>query len=87
MTIYILVYSHEESKRLKKVVLVMSINADREMINGKPKRLPKQILCCLLPKREDQKFKILLNSTMKDFINNLRLLSRYKALITSPPLS
>ena len=84
MVIHILVYLHKESKRLKKVVLVMPINTNREMINRKPKPLPKQILYYLLPEREDQEFKRLLNNTIKDFINNLRSSSKCKALMTSP---
>jgi hypothetical protein len=43
MTIHILAYPDEESKRLEKVVLAMPIDADGEMVDGRPERLPKQI--------------------------------------------
>lgn len=41
MTIWILAYPDQEASRLNKVVLSMPINADGEMVDGKPERLPK----------------------------------------------
>jgi hypothetical protein len=87
MTIHILAYPNEESKRFEKVVLAMPIDADGEMVDGKPERLPKQISRHLLPERRDRKFKRLLDGAMKNFFDALELSSRRKASITGPPLS
>jgi hypothetical protein len=65
----------------------MPIDADGEMVDGKPERLPKQISRYLLPEREDQTIKKLLDGAMKNLFNDLGLSSRRKAAITGPPLS
>ena len=87
MTIQILAYPEEESKRLEKVVLAMPIDADGEMIDGKPERLPKQISRHLLPPREDRKSRKLLENAIHDFLNDRGKSRRRKESITSPPLS
>jgi hypothetical protein len=61
----------------------MLININKEIVDKKLKRLLKQILRYLLPKKEDRKFKELLNNAINNFFEDLRLLSRHKALITS----
>ncbi len=87
MTIHILAYPEEEAKRLEQVVLAMPIDADGEMVDGKPERLPKQISRHLLPAKEDRKSRKLLNNAMQDFLGDLGKPSRRKASIESPPLS
>jgi hypothetical protein len=87
ITIHTLAYPNEESKRFEKVVLAMPIDADGEMVDGKPERLPKQISRHLLPEREDRKFKKLLDGAMKTLFDDLELSNRRKASITGPPLS
>lgn len=87
MTIHILAYPDEESKRLEKVVLAMPIDADGEMVDGKPERLPKQISRHLLPEKEDRKSRKLVENAISNFFNDLGTSSRRKASITSPPLS
>jgi hypothetical protein len=44
MTLFILAHPEEEWKRLEKVVMAMPINADGDLVDGKPERLPKQIV-------------------------------------------
>lgn len=44
MTLFILAYPEEEHKRLGKVVMSMPIDADDVIVDGKPERLPKQIV-------------------------------------------
>jgi len=44
MTLFILAYPEEEWRRLEKVVMAMPINADGDLVDGKPERLPKQIV-------------------------------------------
>jgi hypothetical protein len=88
MTIHILAYPDEESKRLEKVVLAMPIDADGETVDGKPERLPKQISRHLLPGREDRKSRKLVNNAIQDFLEDLgKSSSKLKASIASPPLS
>ena len=87
MTIYLLAYPNEEAKRLEKVVMGMPIDADGEMIDGKPERLPKQISRHLLPEKEDRTSKKLVENAIVDFFNDLGTSSRRKASITSPSLS
>jgi hypothetical protein len=65
----------------------MPIDADGEMVDGKPERLPKQISRYLLPGKEDRKSRKLLNNAVQDFLEHLGKSSRRKASITSPPLS
>jgi hypothetical protein len=59
----------------------MPIDADGEMVDGKPERLPKQISRHLLPEREDQKVKELLDDAINSFSEDLGLPSRHKASI------
>lgn len=87
MTIHILAYPEEESKRLDKVVLAMPIDADGDLIDGKPERLPKQISRYLLPERFDPKSRELLDDAIHNFMNDLGSTNRRKASITSPPLN
>ncbi|KAG0646283.1 hypothetical protein D0Z07_8325 [Hyphodiscus hymeniophilus] len=87
MTIHIMAYPDEESKRLEKVVLAMPIDADGEMVDGKPERLPKQISRHLLPGKEDRKSRKLLNNAIQDFLEDLGKSSTRNAPIASPPLS
>lgn len=87
MTIHILAYPEEESKRLEKVVLAMPIDADGEMVDGKPERLPKQISRHLLPEKEDRSSRKLIENAITNFYNDLGTSSRRKASITSPSLS
>lgn len=87
MTIHILAYPEEESKRLEKVVLAMPIDADGEMVDGKPERLPKQISRHLLPSRENRKSRKLLNNAVAGFSADLGSSSRREASIASPSLS
>ena len=47
MTLFILAYPEEEWRRLEKVVMSMPIDADGDLVDGKPERLPKQIVSIL----------------------------------------
>ena len=87
MTIHVLAYPDEESRRLEKVVLAMPIDADGEMVDGKPERLPKQISRHLFPGKEDRKSRKLLNNAIHDCLEDLGKSSRHRDSITSPPLS
>jgi len=87
MTINILAYPEEESKRLEKVVLALPIDADGPMVDGKPERLPKQISRHLLPDRADKDSREVLDNAISDFLEDLGTTSRRKSSITSPPLS
>ncbi|CZS88046.1 hypothetical protein WAI453_000442 [Rhynchosporium graminicola] len=87
MTINILAYPEEESKRLAKVVVSMPIDADGDLVDGKPERLPKQISRHLLPNKEDRSSRKLLDSAIENFLDDLGSTSRRKASITSPSLS
>lgn len=54
MTLMILAYPDEEWRRLQKVVEAMPIDADGDKVDGKPERLPKQIVsraCLQLPSK------------------------------------
>jgi hypothetical protein len=87
MTIFILAYPEEESRRLGKVVLAMPINADGDLVDGKPERLPKQISRHLLPEREDPTSRKLLETAILHFLDDLGSTSRRKGSLTSPSLS
>jgi hypothetical protein len=87
MTINILAYPEEESRRLEKVVLALPIDADGQVIDGKPERLPKQISRHLLPDRADRKSRRVLKDAIADFLEDLGTTNRRKGSITSPPLS
>jgi hypothetical protein len=88
MTIHILAHPDEESKRLEKVVMNTAIDADGEMVDGKPERLPKQISRHLLPERTDPRSRKLVRNAIQDFLEDLgESSSIHKPLITSLPLS
>ncbi len=87
MTIHILAYPEEESKRLEDVVLAIPIDADGCRVDGKPERLPKQISRHLLPEREDYESKKLLDRAMKDFMEDLGTTNAHKPSITSSSTS
>lgn len=89
MTIFILSYPEEETKRLQKVVEAMPIDADGEMVDGKPERLPKQISRHLLPPKEDRKSRKHVEKAISEFFEDLEPNTprRSKRSITSPPLS
>jgi fatty acid-binding protein DegV len=87
IAIHTLAYPEEELKRFEIVVLNMPIDADGEMVDGKPERLPKQISRHLLPEREDRKSKELLDDAINNFFEDLGLSSRRKASIVSSSLS
>ncbi len=71
MTIHLLAYPDQEYIRLEKVVLKTPIDADGEMIDGKPERLPKQISRYLLPSKADQKSRELLEDAIADYLDDL----------------
>ncbi|RDW82113.1 hypothetical protein BP6252_03225 [Coleophoma cylindrospora] len=88
VTITILAYPEEETERLQKVVLALPIDADGEMVDGKPERLPKQISRHLLPAEEDRRSKKLLDRAVSDFFEDLEEeppQSRRRQSRTSPP--
>ncbi|RDL39010.1 uncharacterized protein BP5553_03350 [Venustampulla echinocandica] len=87
MTMSILAYPEEESERLGKVVLDLPIDADGQMVDGKPERLPKQLSRHLLPAKEDWDSKVLVDSAMASFLENLGTTRRRKGSIESPPTS
>jgi hypothetical protein len=86
MTIMILAYPEEEAKRLEKVVLDCPIDADGEMVDGKPERLPKAISRHLLPEVEDRASKRLIDKAIEDFVQNFDNKTP-NASIKSPSLS
>jgi len=79
MTIHILAYPEEEAKRLEKVVLAMPIDADGDLVDGKPERLPKQISRYLLPEKEDRTIRKLVDKAILDFLDDLGSTPRRKA--------
>lgn len=88
MTIQISAYPNEESERLGKVVLALPINADGQMVDGKPERLPKQISRHLLPDIGDRDSEKLMRTAISNFSDDLGipLSSRNKPTTSSPPL-
>jgi len=85
MTIQILAYPEAESRRLEKVVLAMPIDADGQVIDGKPERLPKQISRHLLPENEDRNSRKLVENAITNFFEDLGSSSRRKMSIASSP--
>ena len=85
MSLHILAYPELEAKRLEKAVLAMPINADGEMVDGKPERLPKQISRHLLPETEDKPSKKQIEGALSSFFENIGSSSRRRASITSSP--
>lgn len=86
MTLYILAYPEEESRRLEQVVLAEPIDADGKDVDGRPERLPKQISRHLLPKKEDKESRKHLENAIDDFLEDLDKPSQ-KAKISSPTMS
>ncbi|CAD6442533.1 28b041ef-dfbf-48f0-8e2b-1840cb53fe90 [Sclerotinia trifoliorum] len=87
MTIQISAYPSEESERLGKVVLALPINADGQMVDGKPERLPKQISRHLLPDVGDRDSEKLMRTAISNFSDELGIpqSSRNKPRTSSPP--
>lgn len=71
MEIAILAYPDEEAQRLEKVVLALPIDADGQMIDNKPERLPKQISRHLLPSTTNRRARQHLDDAVDDFLNDL----------------
>jgi hypothetical protein len=69
ITIHILAYPEEESERLQKVVLARPVNADGEVVDGKPERLPKQLSRYLFPQQEDRKYKERLDNAITGILS------------------
>ncbi|KAG4031658.1 hypothetical protein MFRU_008g00230 [Monilinia fructicola] len=88
MTIQISAYPSEESERLSKVVLALPIDADGQMVDGKPERLPKQISRHLLPDVGDRDSEKLMRTAISQFSDDLGIshISRSKPTASSPPL-
>ncbi|TGO23896.1 hypothetical protein BPAE_0118g00230 [Botrytis paeoniae] len=88
MTIQISAYPSEESERLGKVVLALPINADGQMVDGKPERLPKQISRHLLPNTGDRELEKLMRTSLSHFSDELgnSHSSRSKPTASSVPL-
>lgn len=84
MTIFIMAYPNNETKRFASVILALPIDADGET---EDKRLPKQISRHLLPEKEDRKSRILVEDAISDFLSNLGSASRRKRSTTPPPTS
>jgi hypothetical protein len=83
MTLHILAYPDEEWSRLEKVVLKLPIDADGDLVDGKPERLPKQISRHLLPEREDRKSRMLISEAIETFLDNLGSATRRKGSLTN----
>ncbi|KAI9644166.1 hypothetical protein NHQ30_007519 [Ciborinia camelliae] len=88
MTIQISAYPSEESERLGKVVLALPIDADGQMVDGKPERLPKQISRHLLPEIGDRDSEKLMRTAISHFSDDIGISqnSRSKPTVSSPPL-
>jgi len=65
--------------------MILLVNADGEMVDGKPERLPKQISRHLLPEKEDKTSKKLIESAILNFFEDLGSSTRRKGSITSSP--
>lgn len=86
MTLHILAYPEEEWKRLEKIVCTMPVNADGDLVDGKPERLPKQISRYLLPELEDRKSRKRLDTAIHDFLEDIGSApARKKSITNSPP--
>lgn len=88
MTIQISAYPNAESERLGKVVLALPIDADGQMVDGKPERLPKQISRHLLPDVGDRDSDKLMKTAISRFSDDIGTFhnSRSKPTTSSPPL-
>lgn len=67
--------------------MAMPVNADGDLVDGKPERLPKQISRYLLPEVEDWKSRKLLDGAIKDFLEDLGSTPRKKSIASPPPLN
>ncbi|RFU26035.1 hypothetical protein B7463_g10305, partial [Scytalidium lignicola] len=85
--IQIKAYPDEETKRLNKILQAWPVDADGELVDGKPERLPKQLSRHLLPSKEDKNFRKLIENAINTFFENLGTSTRRHSSITSPPLS
>jgi hypothetical protein len=80
-------YPDQEAKRLEKAVLDLPIDADG-LTEGKAERLPKQISRHLLPEKEDRDPKMLIETVVANFFEDLGSTKRREASnIASPTLS
>ncbi|KAH8599136.1 hypothetical protein B0O99DRAFT_683116 [Bisporella sp. PMI_857] len=86
MSLHIMAYPDQEAKRLEKAVLDLPIDADG-LTEGKVERLPKQISRHLLPEKEDRGPKMLIETVVANFFEDLGSTRRRKASISSPTLS
>ncbi|KAN0113022.1 hypothetical protein V8E51_005973 [Hyaloscypha variabilis] len=87
MTLFILAHPEEEWKRLEKVVMAMPINADGDLVDGKPERLPKQISRHLLPEKADANSQKLLEDAILQFLADFGSTNRRRGSLTAPSLS
>ncbi|KAH8590450.1 hypothetical protein B0O99DRAFT_521281, partial [Bisporella sp. PMI_857] len=70
MSLHIMAYPDQEAKRLEKAVLDLPIDADG-LTEGKAERLPKQISRHLLPEKEDRDPKMLIETVVANFFEDL----------------
>ncbi|KAE9375394.1 hypothetical protein N431DRAFT_555828 [Stipitochalara longipes BDJ] len=87
MTLFILAYPEEEWRRLEKVVMAMPIDADGDLVDGKPERLPKQISRHLLPEKTDANSQKLLEGAILQFLADFGSTNRRRGSLTAPSLS
>jgi len=66
MEIQILAYPETEWRRMEKIMSGMPVDADGDLVDGKPERLPKQLSRHLLPEREDPTSRQLLNTSVEN---------------------
>lgn len=87
MTLFILAYPQEEWTRLERVVRAMPIDADGDLVDGKPERLPKQISRHLLPVKTDPSSQKLLEDAILTFLDGFGSTSRRRGSLAAPSLS
>ncbi|CZR58510.1 uncharacterized protein PAC_08402 [Phialocephala subalpina] len=87
MTIQVLAYPEAEWRRLQKVVRQMPVDADGELVDGKPERLPKQLSRYLLPEREDRRSKRLLDESVENLFEKLGIRTTPSASTSTKPYS
>lgn len=87
MTLHITAYPEQEWYRLEKMVPHLPVDADGDLVDGKPERLPKQISRHLLPHGPDPKSKMLVDDAIASYINAAGSVPRRKPSITSPPMA
>jgi hypothetical protein len=71
-----LAYPDEEWERLSKVVLALPVEADSELIEGKPESLPKQISRHLFPDSEARIARKLFDNAISNFLEDFASLWR-----------